>query len=258
MNEAQPQGYCALPAGGTGPGVLVLHAWWGLNETIKSLCRRLAAEGFVAFAPDLYHGAVADTIPGAEKLADQLDYQQARAQSGVAATFLAQACNQSGRGPARFGERHLIGRNGPPRFGGRRLIGKNVPPRFGERHLIGRNVPPRFGGRRLNGRNVPPRFGECHLIGRNEPARFGEHHLPQVSIMAGCGSRSRCALPIPLRNFLTYRHPVGIDNVTHVKEIASGFAAADLAGTDVRVPTSRPLDAVADHQHHRLSTDGSL
>ena len=103
MNEAQSQGYLALPAGGTGPHVLVLHAWWGQNETIRSLCRRLAAEGFVAFAPDLYHGQVTDTIPGAEALSSQLDYQQARAECAAAAAFLAQHGNQSGRGLAVIG-----------------------------------------------------------------------------------------------------------------------------------------------------------
>ena len=49
MTSPQPPGFLALPASGPGPGVLVLHAWWGLNETMKSVCSRLAAEGFVAF-----------------------------------------------------------------------------------------------------------------------------------------------------------------------------------------------------------------
>ncbi len=35
------------------PDVIVLHAWWGLNQFFKNLCDRLAAEGFLAFAPDL-------------------------------------------------------------------------------------------------------------------------------------------------------------------------------------------------------------
>lgn len=63
-----PEGYLALPSNGTGDAVLVLHAWWGLNETIRAFCRRLAGEGFVAFAPDLYHGTVTDQIDEAEKL----------------------------------------------------------------------------------------------------------------------------------------------------------------------------------------------
>jgi carboxymethylenebutenolidase len=66
------RGYLALPERGDGPGVLVLHAWWGLNSTIRDICSRLAGAGFVAFAPDLYHGKVADTIAGAETLANAL------------------------------------------------------------------------------------------------------------------------------------------------------------------------------------------
>lgn len=68
MNHFQPQGFLTVPPRRKGPGVLVLHAWWGLNETIKAFCTRLAEAGFVAFAPDLYHGMVADTIAGAEAL----------------------------------------------------------------------------------------------------------------------------------------------------------------------------------------------
>jgi carboxymethylenebutenolidase len=50
------RGYLALPERGEGPGVLVLHAWWGLNDTMRAVCTRLAEAGLVAFAPDLYHG----------------------------------------------------------------------------------------------------------------------------------------------------------------------------------------------------------
>jgi carboxymethylenebutenolidase len=73
MTQSQPEGYLTLPPTGEGPGVLVLHAWWGLNDTIKAFCNRLAANGFVTFAPDLYHGQVADTIPDAERLGSALD-----------------------------------------------------------------------------------------------------------------------------------------------------------------------------------------
>jgi carboxymethylenebutenolidase len=51
--------YLAVPAGGSGPGVVVIQEWWGLVPHIESVCDRLAAEGFVALAADLYHGAVA-------------------------------------------------------------------------------------------------------------------------------------------------------------------------------------------------------
>ena len=42
-SQAEP-GYVAAPAGG-GPGVLVLHAWWGLSDGIRRFCDRLAGEG---------------------------------------------------------------------------------------------------------------------------------------------------------------------------------------------------------------------
>lgn len=90
MTQSQPQGFLALPPTGAGPAVLVLHAWWGLNDTAKAFCSQLAAAGFVVFAPDLYHGQVADTIDGAEALVQALDanYQQARAEIADAAWFL--------------------------------------------------------------------------------------------------------------------------------------------------------------------------
>ncbi|MGH9391254.1 MAG: dienelactone hydrolase family protein, partial [Vicinamibacteria bacterium] len=39
-----------------GPGVLVIQEWWGLVENIKNIADRFAASGYVALAPDLYHG----------------------------------------------------------------------------------------------------------------------------------------------------------------------------------------------------------
>jgi carboxymethylenebutenolidase len=92
------RGYLALPERGEGPGVLVLHAWWGLNATIRATCSRLAGAGFVAFAPDLYHGKVADTIAGAEALANALDADHLRAKAEIAdaARFLSERGGQAG------------------------------------------------------------------------------------------------------------------------------------------------------------------
>ncbi|HWD09405.1 MAG TPA: alpha/beta fold hydrolase [Actinomycetota bacterium] len=49
-------GYLAIPAAGAGPGTVVLQEWWGCDAHICSVCDRLAAQGFLALAPDLYHG----------------------------------------------------------------------------------------------------------------------------------------------------------------------------------------------------------
>ena len=72
-----------------------------MNDTIKGVCEQLAAEGFVAFAPDLYHGKVADTIAGAEALGSALDerYIEAGAEIREAMTYLDE---QSGDGQRAF------------------------------------------------------------------------------------------------------------------------------------------------------------
>ena len=58
-NGSKASGYLAKPATGSGPGVLVIQEWWGLDESLKEMADRLAASGFVALVPDLYHGQVA-------------------------------------------------------------------------------------------------------------------------------------------------------------------------------------------------------
>jgi carboxymethylenebutenolidase len=70
--------YLSLPKTDTGAGVLVLHAWWGLNDTFRRFCDRLAGEGFVALAPDLYNGALATTREEAYRLMRQMDKAAAR------------------------------------------------------------------------------------------------------------------------------------------------------------------------------------
>ena len=70
--------------------MLVLHAWWGLNDTMRNVCTQLAEAGFTAFAPDLYHGKLATTIAEAERLGSALDsmQQQAKAEIAEAVNFL--------------------------------------------------------------------------------------------------------------------------------------------------------------------------
>src|SRR5207245_219077 len=80
--EGKVPGYLAVPKKGNGPGVLVLHAWWGLTDFFKGLSDRLANAGFIAFAPDLYRGATASTRDEAKKLLPKLHDESARRDIG--------------------------------------------------------------------------------------------------------------------------------------------------------------------------------
>ena len=76
------------PATGPAPGVLVLHAWWGLTPFFRGFCDRLAAEGLVVLAPDLYHGATAATIEEAKRLRGKLKQETAMLEIRQAADYL--------------------------------------------------------------------------------------------------------------------------------------------------------------------------
>ena len=65
------KGYMASPEKPRG-GVLVLHAWWGLNDFFKGFANRLASQGFLALAPDLHDGALATTVDEAMKLKSKI------------------------------------------------------------------------------------------------------------------------------------------------------------------------------------------
>jgi len=65
------KGYLASPEKPRG-GVLVLHAWWGLNDFFKGFANRLASQGFLALAPDLHDGAVATSVEGAKELRSKI------------------------------------------------------------------------------------------------------------------------------------------------------------------------------------------
>ena len=67
-NGETGSGYLATPASGSGPGVIVLQEWWGLVDHIKEIADRFAGEGFVALAPDMYHGETADNPGDAGRL----------------------------------------------------------------------------------------------------------------------------------------------------------------------------------------------
>jgi carboxymethylenebutenolidase len=75
VDEKTARAYLSLPPGGKGPGVMVLHAWWGLKPFFQEFCDRLAEQGFTVLAPDLYYGEVAHTIEEAKALMEKSDPQ---------------------------------------------------------------------------------------------------------------------------------------------------------------------------------------
>lgn len=82
-------GYLARPEGDAAkPAVVVIQEWWGLNDHIKDLAQRFAGEGYVALAPDLYHGVVATEPDEARKLVMELDMAEAVKEIQRAMSFL--------------------------------------------------------------------------------------------------------------------------------------------------------------------------
>ena len=82
-------GYLARPAAaGKHPGVVVIQEWWGLDDHIQDVARRFAQEGYVALAPDLYHGKVAEEPDEARKLAMEMDRVRAVREIGYSAQHL--------------------------------------------------------------------------------------------------------------------------------------------------------------------------
>ncbi|MEX2246213.1 MAG: dienelactone hydrolase family protein [Dehalococcoidia bacterium] len=82
------EGYLALPASGKGPGVLVIQEWWGLVPNITNIADRLAAEGYVALAPDLYHGKTAKEPDEAGKLMMSMKMDEAAKDMSGGADYL--------------------------------------------------------------------------------------------------------------------------------------------------------------------------
>ena len=81
-------GYLAVPESGGGPGVIVIQEWWGLVPHITDVCDRFAAAGFVALAPDLYHGQQTTEPDEAGKLMMAMNLEQAAKDMGGAIDHL--------------------------------------------------------------------------------------------------------------------------------------------------------------------------
>ena len=81
-------GYLAVPESGSGPGLIVIQEWWGLDDSLAAIVDRFAAEGFVALAPDLYGGRVSHEASTAGELMNQLPVEQAARDLAGAVDFL--------------------------------------------------------------------------------------------------------------------------------------------------------------------------
>jgi len=98
MSPAHPGGHLAITKNISVGKVLVLHAWWGLNKTIKNYCDQLAKEGFTVYAPDLYHGKLTVEIETAEIYSNELNLEQARIDLDHAIKLLVDQTSQSDEG----------------------------------------------------------------------------------------------------------------------------------------------------------------
>jgi carboxymethylenebutenolidase len=87
-NGSEAHGYLAVPAAGSGPGVIVIQEWWGLTDYIAGIADKLAAEGFVALAPDLYGGKTTHDSDEAGSLMMSLPVEQAALDLAGAVDFL--------------------------------------------------------------------------------------------------------------------------------------------------------------------------
>ena len=87
-NGRAGDGYLATPKGGHGPGLIVVQEWWGLVDHIKDLCERLSHEGYIALAPDLYHGEKTTSPDAAGKMMMALNIGEAAKDMRGAANYL--------------------------------------------------------------------------------------------------------------------------------------------------------------------------
>ena len=87
QDGVQVTGYLAEPDGAVKGGMIVIQEWWGLND-IRAIADRFAAEGYVALAPDLYHGTLATEPDEATKLMGALDRNLAAAEIDAAVSHL--------------------------------------------------------------------------------------------------------------------------------------------------------------------------
>ncbi|HEY4895759.1 MAG TPA: dienelactone hydrolase family protein [Solirubrobacteraceae bacterium] len=96
-------GYLATPASGSGPATIVLQEWWGLDEHIRSICDRLAGDGFFALAPDLFRGETTTQPSEAEQKMMAMSMDRAEKDMCGAAEFLTSRSGVQGSGVGSVG-----------------------------------------------------------------------------------------------------------------------------------------------------------
>ena len=161
------EAYLAVPASGSGPGVIVVQEWWGLVGHIRDVCDRFAKEGFVALAPDLFHGQQTDEPDEAQRLLMSLEMDRAAKDIQGAAHFLSDRPETEGTGVGTVGfcmGGSLALWSGAARRrdqGGGRLL---------PRHPVGRHVPD-VGQLRQQVGDDPRLRGGRHVQGRRQSRR---------------------------------------------------------------------------------------
>jgi carboxymethylenebutenolidase len=96
-------GYLAVPESGSGPGVIVLQEWWGMDDSVRSYCDRFAAEGFLALAPDLYRGETTEQPDEAQQKMMAMNMEQTVKDMSGAVDYLAQQEGFEGDGVGAVG-----------------------------------------------------------------------------------------------------------------------------------------------------------
>ena len=101
-NGGTARGYLAVPEAGSGIPIVVIQEWWGLVPHIEDVCDRFAAEGFVALAPDLFHGQTTTEPDEAGKLMMSLNIDQAATEMSGAVDKVAEVAGSDRVGVTGF------------------------------------------------------------------------------------------------------------------------------------------------------------
>jgi carboxymethylenebutenolidase len=89
-NGGTATGYLAEPESGSGPGLVVLQEWWGLDDHIRNVCDRFAQEGFFALAPDFFRGETTEQPDEAQQKMMAMSMDEAEKDMRGAVDYLAE------------------------------------------------------------------------------------------------------------------------------------------------------------------------